>query len=101
MILDSDDEDSPVHRSNPPVNDDQDDPPMPSDDPDDPPVPSDYLQLQTANRNAVSVHQFWRQFNIKDAIGNLVLAWRDINEATVQRSWEKLTPHLVSGMDGT
>ena len=98
MILDSDNEDSPVDQPNPPVNDDPDDPPMPSDDPDDPPVPSDDLQLQTPNCNAVSVHQFWRQFNIKDAIDHLILAWRDINEATMQRSWKKLTPHLADNV---
>ncbi|MPC31617.1 hypothetical protein E2C01_024912 [Portunus trituberculatus] len=32
--------------------------------------------------------------------GGLVEAWGDVNEATLRRAWEKLTPHVVTRVEG-
>ena len=41
-----------------------------------------------------TVQEFWKAFTVKDAIDNLMVAWKDINEATVKHGWKKVTPHL-------
>lgn len=52
------------------------------------------------NPKVISVHQFWRQFTVKDAIDHLLQAWKDISIATVRHAWRPLTPHLVSDESG-
>ena len=52
------------------------------------------------NPQAITVTQFWRNFTIKNAVDALVEAWGDVNEATLRRAWEKLTPHLVTRVEG-
>ncbi|MPC12817.1 hypothetical protein E2C01_005527 [Portunus trituberculatus] len=52
------------------------------------------------NPQPITVKQFWRNSTIKKAVDALVEAWGDVNEATLRRAWEKLTPHLVTRVEG-
>ncbi|KAK4319931.1 hypothetical protein Pmani_009171 [Petrolisthes manimaculis] len=51
--------------------------------------------LLQPNPDVMTVKEFWRCFTIKDAVDNMLKSWKEISVATIQRSWEKLTPHLV------
>ncbi|KAK4325626.1 hypothetical protein Pmani_003795 [Petrolisthes manimaculis] len=51
--------------------------------------------LLQPNPDVMTVKEFWRCFTIKDAVDNMLESWKEISVATIQRSWEKLTPHLV------
>ena len=65
--------------------DDDELPDLPLPDPDMPDMPA-----------RKTVAQFWKSFTVKDAVDNLMVAWKGINEVTVQHGWKKLTPHLYS-----
>ena len=43
-----------------------------------------------------TVAQFWKSFSVKDAVDNLMVAWKGLSVATVQHGWKKITPHLCS-----
>ena len=51
----------------------------------------------SSNDPRMTVHQYWRQFTVKDAVDHLVKAWDAISIATVRHAWKKLTPHLCQG----
>ncbi|KAG7173580.1 putative MDM2-binding-containing protein, partial [Homarus americanus] len=53
----------------------------------DDPTPSTSLPR---NREVLSVCEFWRKYNIKNAVDRIVEAWRKINVATVLHAWKPL-----------
>ncbi|KAG7163041.1 CENPB DNA-binding domain containing protein 1-like 16 [Homarus americanus] len=42
------------------------------------------------NREVLSVCEFWKKYNIKNAVDRIVEAWRKINFATVLHTWKPL-----------
>ena len=59
---------------------------------DDPDFPTENPQLST-------IHQFWRCFTVKDAIGYMLRAWESILTATVRHCWKHLTLQLCGDED--
>ena len=41
-------------------------------------------------REVLTVNQFWKNYNIKDAVDRIVKAWQKINKATVLHAWKFL-----------
>ena len=62
---------------------------------------TDQLVIQQyTNPKAISVHQYWREFTVRNAIDFLLKAWDEINMPTVRHAWRPLVPHLVAGERG-
>ena len=59
----------------------------------DPDFPSETPEL-------MSVHQFWKNFTVKDAVDNLMLAWESISIPTVRHGWRNLLGKEASGPSG-
>ncbi|KAG7167625.1 hypothetical protein Hamer_G019014 [Homarus americanus] len=54
------------------------------------------------NREVLSVCEFWKNYNIKNAVNRIVEAWRKINVATVLHAWKSLfTNSKISGPEQT
>lgn len=50
-----------------------------------------FLRELTSEDN-VSMQDFWKRYNLKNAIDNASDAWRDIPNETLEKSWKKLWP---------
>ena len=62
---------------------------------------TDQLVIQQyTNPKAISVHQYWREFTVRNAIDFLLKAWDEINMPTVRHAWRPLVPHLVADERG-
>ena len=55
---------------------------------------------QYTNPKAISIHQYWREFTVRNAIDFLLKAWDEINMPTVRHAWRPLVPHLVADERG-
>ncbi|KAK3892271.1 hypothetical protein Pcinc_003892 [Petrolisthes cinctipes] len=53
-------------------------------------------QPQTASSAIISVKQFWKNFNVKNAIDYMTEAWKNITNDTIKHAWHHLLPDLVS-----
>ncbi|KAG7175321.1 putative Tigger transposable element-derived protein 1-like 217 [Homarus americanus] len=54
------------------------------------------------NREVLSVCEFWRKYNIKNAVDRIVEAWSKINVATVLHAWKPLFANSeISGAEQT
>lgn len=42
-----------------------------------------------------TIIQFWKRFNIKDAVDNIVLSWNEVKGTTLNSVWKKLWPECV------
>ncbi|KAG7163361.1 Tigger transposable element-derived protein 1-like 102, partial [Homarus americanus] len=42
----------------------------------------------------LTVKQFWKKFNIRNAVDTMVYAWHEINVPTITHAWTPLFPHL-------
>ncbi|XP_028921782.1 tigger transposable element-derived protein 1-like [Ornithorhynchus anatinus] len=61
------------------------------------------LMEATAGEGRPSVREFWKGFNIKNAIDLLALAWTDVAPACLNGGWRNLLPQMVvdfRGLDG-
>ncbi|XP_067125448.1 tigger transposable element-derived protein 1 isoform X1 [Centruroides vittatus] len=47
----------------------------------------------------LTVREFWRKFNILDAIKIIVDAWNEITELNLKGVWKKLCPHFVEDFE--
>ena len=61
-----------------------------------PELPLPDADMPDMSARTKTVAQFWKSFTVKDAIDNLMVAWKGLSVATVQHGWKKLTPHLYS-----
>ncbi|XP_045112523.1 tigger transposable element-derived protein 1-like [Portunus trituberculatus] len=62
---------------------------------------TDQLVIQQyTNPKAISVHHYWREFTVRNAIDFLLKAWDEISMPTVRHAWRPLVPHLVSDEHG-
>ena len=46
------------------------------------------------NGEVVALREFWRRYNIRHAVNNLVVAWNEVTVASIQHSWKRLTPQF-------
>lgn len=46
----------------------------------------------------VTLHDFWRSYNIHQAILNISKAWEDVSEGCLNRVWKKLCPQFVRSL---
>lgn len=44
--------------------------------------------------NVISLKQFWKHFQIKQAVDLLCVSWKEITTSTIEHAWEQLFPHL-------
>ncbi|KAG7178102.1 Tigger transposable element-derived protein 1-like 212 [Homarus americanus] len=42
----------------------------------------------------LTVKQFWKKFNIRNAVDTMVDSWHEINVPTITHTWTPLFPHL-------
>ncbi|KAK3855678.1 hypothetical protein Pcinc_037935 [Petrolisthes cinctipes] len=57
-------------------------------------------QPQTASSAIISVRQFWKNFNVKNAIDYMTEACKSITNDTIKHAWHPLLPDLVSASTG-
>ncbi|XP_053640875.1 tigger transposable element-derived protein 1 [Cherax quadricarinatus] len=50
----------------------------------------------TSGENKPTVNEFWRTFNIMDAISNIDKSWKDLTVATMNIGWKQLWPECVN-----
>ena len=43
-----------------------------------------------SSKEAISVRQFWKCYNIRNAVDLMVKAWNNISDATIRHAWENL-----------
>ena len=46
--------------------------------------------LDVSSKEAISVKQFWKCYNIRNAVDLMVKAWNNISDATIRHAWENL-----------
>lgn len=52
------------------------------------------LNDKTDGENKESIVQFWKKFNIMDAIGNIDIAWQEVTEKCMNGVWKKIWPEV-------
>ncbi|XP_045127730.1 tigger transposable element-derived protein 1-like [Portunus trituberculatus] len=60
------------------------------DEPDEPLASTSSDPPPSQTREMLTVNQFWKNYNIKDAVDRIVKAWQKINKATVLHAWKFL-----------
>lgn len=51
---------------------------------------SNAISATNSETNPLTVHDFWKSFNIKHAVQNIGSAWDEINEKTMAAVWQKI-----------
>uniref|UniRef100_A0A5S6QV23 DDE-1 domain-containing protein n=1 Tax=Trichuris muris TaxID=70415 RepID=A0A5S6QV23_TRIMR len=49
----------------------------------------------TDGENCETVMEFWKNYNLRMAINNIVEAWNDVSKRCLHRVWRKLIPDLI------
>ncbi|GLV46279.1 hypothetical protein CBL_20689 [Carabus blaptoides fortunei] len=44
----------------------------------------------------ITLHEFWRNYNIADAIQNINKGWNDLRNTTMNAAWKNIWPNCVS-----
>ncbi|XP_041787908.1 uncharacterized protein LOC121603302 [Anopheles merus] len=50
--------------------------------------------LKTVETGSKTLSQFWKAFNILNAINNVAASWKEVKQATMQAAWKKIYPHF-------
>lgn len=48
----------------------------------------------------LTIREFWKRYNIKDAIDNIAESWKEVTEANMNGVWRKLWPDCVNEFRG-
>ena len=52
--------------------------------------------LKTVETGSKTLSQFWKAFNILNAINNVAASWKEVKQATMQAAWKKIYPHFFA-----
>lgn len=58
-----------------------------------------YAIAQTTGDNAISLIDFWKKYNIKDAIENISHAWEEVTASNMRAVWQHVLPHCANTLD--
>jgi hypothetical protein len=50
----------------------------------------------TGNEAGPTLTEFWKGYNIRNAVSNIGDSWAEIKQSTINRSWKKLFPQFVT-----
>jgi len=45
--------------------------------------------------DAIGIKEFWKNYNIKDAIFNVASTWADLTVLNLKNGWNKLWPEII------
>ena len=48
----------------------------------------------------MNLTEFWKNFNIKNAVENINDAWREVTASNMRAVWKKIIPHCVNDFLG-
>ncbi len=54
----------------------------------------------TMGENAISLTDFWKNYNIRNAIENIDLAWSEITVSNMRAVWKNILPHCSNDFVG-
>lgn len=49
----------------------------------------------TDGEDTATIREFWRNYNILDAVDNIAIAWEALRPATMNSVWKKIWPRCV------
>lgn len=50
----------------------------------------------TEGENAVTLKEFWKKFNIYQAVQNIGASWSEVKESNMNGAWKKLCPNFFN-----
>uniref|UniRef100_A0A5S6Q0H6 DDE-1 domain-containing protein n=1 Tax=Trichuris muris TaxID=70415 RepID=A0A5S6Q0H6_TRIMR len=53
---------------------------------------------KTTDDNPISLVQFWKNYNIKNAIDNIANAWQKVSENNMRAGWKFIMPHCANNL---
>lgn len=61
-----------------------------------------FTQAMTAteDESGLTLREFWKAYNVKNAIENIVHGWNEIRVSTLQKAWKKVLPDQIVGFEG-
>ncbi|XP_046392259.1 tigger transposable element-derived protein 1-like [Ischnura elegans] len=54
----------------------------------------------TEDESGITLREFWKAYNIKNAIENIAHAWNEVRESTLDKAWRKVLPEQIVGFEG-
>ncbi len=60
---------------------------------------SQAIQLTTGD-NAITLQEFWKQFNIKQAVANIHDSWEEITASCMRAVWQNILPDCANDFSG-
>lgn len=58
-----------------------------------------FIESLLSSDDAMTVKEFWKNYNIKDAIYNVASAWTDITVSNLKNGWNKIWPEKTSAVN--
>ena len=55
---------------------------------------------KTTGENVMTLTQFWKNFNIKNALENINEAWQEVTVSNMRAVWQKIIPHCSNDFGG-
>ncbi len=55
---------------------------------------------KTTGENAMNLTEFWKNFNIKNAVENINDAWREVTASNMRAVWKNIIPHCANDFAG-
>ncbi|XP_045674446.1 tigger transposable element-derived protein 1-like [Phyllostomus hastatus] len=59
----------------------------------------EHILEATDGEDTAMIREFWRNYNIMDAVDNIAVAWEALRPATMNSVWKKLWPQCVLSQD--